>query len=242
MGHTTRHNRQSSRLFAIHQDEDGNCIFGQKSHWDAMYDGNNKREINEPADSYSWYCGWDELAPFWNMMVPQPNKARILIAGIGNDPCPVQMYDAGYNHDMIAYDYSQAGVDRAAQLFGNTRNNVRLFTADARDLHFLETSSIDATLDKGTFDAISITGMDVFLDAVKEAGRVTATNGVFFCISRVLWPDELLRAFDTDLWEIVHDGSLAFAPDGEATIDLGADLYSWRRTGVPFLNKSDSTS
>lgn len=215
----------SSSTTPIHQDEDGRCIFGQKSYWDSMYSGDNT--VDRPSDSYSWYCGWDELSPFWKELVPDRN-ARVLVAGIGNDPSPVGMYDAGWTN-MTAFDYSREGVRRATDLFGPDRNEAQLITADARDLP-LEEASVDATLDKGTLDAIYITGRNVFVDSVQELGRITAEGGVVMCISRVIRPEDLMNAFDTQLWENIHDGSLAFAPDGEATIDLGAELYSWKRT------------
>ena len=226
--HAEESEESSSLSTPIHQDEDGRCIFGQKSYWDSMYSGDSS--VDRPSDSYSWYCGWDELSPFWEQIVPY-RSSRVLIAGIGNDPSPVGMYDAGWAN-MTAFDYSREGVRRAQDLFGPDRGGVHLIIADARDLP-LEDASIDATLDKGTLDAIYITGKNVFFDSVKELGRVTAEGGVVMCISRVIWPDDLMNAFDPHLWENMHDGSLAFAPDGEATIDLGAELYSWRRTNVP---------
>ena len=222
---------------AIHQDEDGNCIFGKKEYWDQMYDGDlEEGDIDQrPSDRYSWYCGWEELQPWWSMLVPD-QKSRVVVAGIGNDPTPVGMYDAGWTN-VLAYDYSQSGVDRAKELFntGRARDKVEFITADARNLP-METGSVDATLDKGTLDAIFITGKDIFQDSVKEMGRVTATGGRVICISTVIWSDDLLHAFDNTMWENVHDGSLAFALDGEATIDLGAELYSWKRTDVPYAD------
>jgi len=210
-------------LNSIHQDDEGNCIFGKKSYWDDMYNGDGDR----PADKYSWYCGWNELEPFWAMLVP--TDAQVLIIGIGNDCCPVEMYDAGWRN-LTAFDYSEAGVKRAKQLFGS-REGIKLLTADACNVPLFD-ASFNATLDKGTLDAIYITGKDVFLDAIKELGRLTAENGIVVSISSVVPPEELLSAFDSRLWTNTHDGSLAFAPDGEATIDLGAELYSWRRTGT----------
>mmetsp|Transcript_54098 Transcript_54098/g.80720 ORF Transcript_54098/g.80720 Transcript_54098/m.80720 type:complete len:294 (-) Transcript_54098:263-1144(-) len=230
---------------SIHQDDDGNCVFGKKSYWDEMYKNGS---INDrPSDEYSWYCGWDELKPFWNGLLlgddddgskrtMQQQQQHVLIAGIGNDPTPINMYDDGWKN-MTAFDYSETGVQRARELFGRrdgTKDNVRLLTADARSLPLPDTS-VDATLDKGTLDAIYITGKDAFLDSVKELGRITAlSSGMVVCISRVIGPDEFLEAFDTPLWDMVRDGTLAFAPDGEATIDLGAELFAWRRTAVPF--------
>jgi hypothetical protein len=46
----------------------------------------------------------------------------------------------------------------------------------------------------------------------------------------VIPSDELMAAFSSSgLWQNIHYGDLAFACDGEATIDLGAALYSWRK-------------
>ena len=44
----------------------------------------------------------------------------------------------------------------------------------------LNDASVDATLDKGTLDAIYITGEDIFLDSVKEMGRVTSKDGLLY--------------------------------------------------------------
>jgi SAM-dependent methyltransferase len=203
-------------------DADGKCKFGTKAYWDAMYDGTADR----PAESYSWYCSWEDLQPFWRMLVPSTD-ARVLIAGVGNDPTPLGLYDDGWT-DLIAFDYSEAGVRRARQLAGTSRNDMKLLVADARNLP-LESGSIDAVLDKGTLDAIGIAGKDIFVDSVKELTRVTAEGGIVVCISRVMEPTEFYEAFDPSQWEMIHDGSLAFAPDGEATIDLGAGLFSWKR-------------
>lgn len=214
----------------IHIDDEGKCVFGKKSYWDTMY-SSEKGIDGRSSERYSWYCTYEEFSPFWRMLVPG-KASRIMIAGIGNDPSPVAMYDDGYE-DMLAFDYSEEGVERAKRLFGPGRDKARLITADARDLPLPE-ASIDATLDKGTLDAIYITGEDVFVDTIKEITRVTALDGILMCISSVILADDLMAAFDDNYWKNVHDGNLAFAPDGEATIDLGADLYSWKRTNVAF--------
>ena len=77
-------------------------------------------------------------------------------------------------------------------------------------------------------------GEDAFVDSVKEITRITAPDGILMCISSVILADDLMAAFDDNYWKNIHSGNLAFASDGEATIDLGADLYSWKRTNVVF--------
>lgn len=217
----------------------------------------NKNDDGLSAEEYSWYCSYRELQPFWNMLVghycdEEKDRVKVLIVGIGNDSTPVQMYDDGWTN-MIAFDYSEGGVCRARTLFGPTRledggggvndsddtitatGSAKLLVADCRDIP-IPNGSIDATLDKGTLDAIYITGKEVFLDSVKELTRVTATDGVIVCVSAVIPSEELLNAFQNEgssdfscCWETLLDGGLAFADGGEATIDLGANLYCFRR-------------
>ncbi|KAL3932813.1 MAG: hypothetical protein SGBAC_010678 [Bacillariaceae sp.] len=169
---------------------------------------------------------------------------QVLVAGIGNDLAPVELYDDGWTN-MIAFDYSQAGVDRARELFGESRSKAVLLQADARKLS-LEDGAVDVVFDKGTLDAIYITGEQDFQDSVKELTRVTGINGVFVCISAVIPPETLLEAFSesSSYWDTILDGGLAFAPDGEATIDLGAQLYAFRRREIVYqlqaINASDT--
>jgi hypothetical protein len=256
----------TTRLHASNLNKDGKCKFGTKEYWDTMYnkDDNNsssssdnntkKNEDGLSAEEYSWYCDYTELQPFWDtLVVDSTNKKeqiQVLIAGIGNDITPIQMYDDGWTN-MIAFDYSESGVYRAKELFGPTRlrqdddtntktdgtattgSGARLLVADCRELP-IPSGTIDATLDKGTLGAIYITGKDVFSDSVKELTRVTAVNGIIVCVSAVIPQEDLLNAFQNEggddcCWETVLDGGLAFADSGEATIDLGANLYSFRR-------------
>eukprot|EP00966_Prymnesium_polylepis_P183396 4250370-Prymnesium_polylepis.1 len=113
---------------------------GQQSFWEAQYE-------SEPE--FSWYCGWEELEPFWRALVPD-TKARTLIPGIGNDAAMVGLWDAGWRR-LTAFDYAPAGVRRAAELFGDERP-VDLRVADARALPYAD-GAFDAVLDKGTLDA-----------------------------------------------------------------------------------------
>ena len=269
---------------ASNLNEDGKCKFGTKEYWDTMYNGNNddpsssESNTNDDglsAEEYSWYCNYRELQPFWDMLVGTTTnnnddddddyddddttrtkeQVQVLIAGIGNDITPIQMYDDGWTN-MIAFDYSESGVHRARELFGPTRlvqnddtdttnNNddtaatigggAKLLVADCRELP-IPTGTINATLDKGTLDAIYITGKEVLFDSVKELTRVTAMGGIVVCVSAVIPQEELCDAFQESeeggsgcCWETLLDGGLAFADSGEATIDLGANLYSFQR-------------
>lgn len=55
---------------------------------------------------------------------------------------------------------------------------------------------------------------------------MTSDGGMVICISNVMAGAECHYAFSGAEWEMHHGGGLAFAPDREATIDLGVNLYS----------------
>ena len=221
--------------------------YGRKSYWESMY----RDEIDDEysADTFSWYCGWSELRPFFHEFVPDRSQ-EVLVVGCGNDLAPVSMFDEGWRH-LTAFDYSAAGIERMGHLFGHRRlsgGTVTLLQADARALP-LPDAAFDAALDKGSLDAIFISGEECLRAAVAELTRVTRDGGCVVSLSRVVPPDLLRGAFaaaaaaaavgaggegerdgsERGDWEELRDGSLAFAPDGEATIDLGANLFVWRR-------------
>ena len=89
------------------------CKYGSKAYWDGMYSGTGTAAADGlPSDSYSWYCGWREVEPFFRELVPD-ESVRLLVPGVGNDAAIVDMYDAGYA-TMTAFDYS-AAVARAGR-------------------------------------------------------------------------------------------------------------------------------
>ena len=80
---------------------------GQLSFWEEQY---------ESQETFSWYCGWEELEPFWRELVPD-KTARVLLPGVGNDEAMVGLYDAGWEL-LTAFDYAESGVQRALTMFG----------------------------------------------------------------------------------------------------------------------------
>lgn len=77
--------------------ENQSCKFGKKRHWDIMYETGHDDD-NRSSVSYSWYCNWSDIEPFWNDLISelplfsQNANPHVLIPGIGNDPTPLAMY------------------------------------------------------------------------------------------------------------------------------------------------------
>ena len=200
--------------------------FGTKEYWDGMYTGDGAACTADslPSEQYSWYCGWAEIEPFWRELVPSC-AARVLMPGVGSDATVRDLYDAGWR-DVAAFDYSAAGVERAAALYGDRRIDLRC--CDATQLPY-ESSSFDAVLDKGTLDAIGIASTEALHASALELGRTVVAGGIVVSVSRALEARVMLGAFDTLQWELLRDGEIHVAETGEVTTDLAASLYAWRR-------------
>lgn len=198
-----------------------------------------------PSDRFSWYCSWQELRPFWEELAPPCAAApRVLVPGVGVDGAVAELFDAGWR-DLAAFDYSADAVERARTLFGD--RTIELCCADATALPYAD-ASFDAVLDKGTLDAIGIGGDERLRAAVAELARTVAAGGVVVSISRALEGAELLSAFEPlrgepappvetwheeRQWEVLRNGELHIAETGEASVDLAAGLFAWRRLSSP---------
>ena len=169
------------------------------------------------------------------MLVPD-RSARVLLPGVGNDEAMVDMYDAGWT-SLTAFDYSEEAVACAARLFGDERlqNGVALNVADAKKLPYAP--GFDAALDKGTLDAVYLSGgrdaedrMKNLQCAVNELGRVIRPGGVVLSVTGAA-ADHLPAAFtaQSDVWRVLWDGSPHITEDGFASINVDATLLAWER-------------
>lgn len=215
--------------------EPSDSNFGRRDYWNS---------VNETQDAFSWYSSWQELEPFVNEAIPL-QQHHVLIPGMGNDGAIVDMYDAGYQN-MTAFDYAPAGVTCARKLLTSERiregNNsavkgVTLLVADARNLAFAD-NTFDAVLDKGTLDAIYLSGgRDKELAAkhlnmaVSELGRVVVEDGVVFSISAAC-VDAVQHAFQScsSDWKQIRDGTPFITEDGFASNNVDGTILAWKRT------------
>mmetsp|Transcript_53784 Transcript_53784/g.160977 ORF Transcript_53784/g.160977 Transcript_53784/m.160977 type:complete len:226 (-) Transcript_53784:150-827(-) len=185
--------------------------------------------------------------PFFSELVPD-RSSQVLIPGIGNDGAMVDMYDSGYKR-MTAFDYAPEGVECARKMFGEERlmadtdaNNNRstgaiLCVADARSLPFAD-GSFDAILEKGTLDAVYLSGgKDKELAAhhlsmaVTEMARVVRTGGIVFSVTAAC-VDAVTSSFvagEGTLWKQVRDGSFYITDDGIASNSVDASILAWEK-------------
>lgn len=213
--------------------------FGRRDYWNEVY----QKESN-----YSWYAGWDELEPFCNEFLDMDH--RILIPGVGNDAALVGMYDAGYHH-LTAMDYAPEGIERCRDMLGSERirssegrddEGVELLVADARDLRgVLEDDSFDAILEKGTLDAIFLSGGKDKVEsnknmelAFEELTRCLRPGGIFISITAVV-VGQIQTAFESrqDKWEcIVDEDSVYMTEDGFTSNNIDGNMLVWKKRNL----------
>ena len=205
--------------------------FGRKDHWNELY------ATSARNSSFSWYSEWKDLAPLVQELIPSM-KSRILIPGVGNDSLLRDMYDAGYTN-LVAFDYAPDGVACAMDLMQD--RPVEIMVADARNLKMeFADDSFHAVLDKGTLDAIYLSGgkSNKMLgathlgSAIQELRRVTKPGGIVMSLSaacvdavRLSWEDQQSKC----RWTCVRDGSIYVTEDGYASNNVDGTFLAWQR-------------
>lgn len=238
------------RLFVLEEPSESESNFGRMNYWNEVY---------EKEDKFSWYSEWSDIAPFFTELVPLEcttddtlRMTRVLLPGIGNDSSMVEMYDSGYKA-MTAFDYAPEGVACAERFFGDTRlcrgriedmahtrleneEGVDLRVADARDLPYKD-DSFDAVLEKGTLDAIYLSGAadkDIAMKhlnmAISELARVTSKGGIVMSITAAC-ADSIKEAFSKNdhIWQVLRDGTFHVTDDGYSSNNVDATIFAWKR-------------
>jgi len=224
--------------------------FGRQDYWDDFYRqqqssgcgsennaANQQKNSNDGivgATSFSWYTGWDDLQPFVEELVPD-KSSKMLVPGVGNDGALVGMYDSGFTH-LTAFDYAPQGVACIEKLMDYRKKGVQLLVADARDLPF-DDNTYDAALDKGTLDAIYLSGgknkdrsQKHLQMANDELARVIRPGGVVVSVSAACI-DAVQASFETrpSLWKVLRDGSTYITEDGYASNNVDGTILAYER-------------
>lgn len=213
--------------------EDSN--FGRQDYWNQLY---------ENQSNFSWYAGWEDLQPFVDELL-EDKDSRVLLPGVGNDATLVDMYDDGYQH-LTAMDYAPEGIKRCRDMLGNSRirnkdngHGVDLVVADARDLReVFDDGTFDAVIEKGTLDAIYLSGgkdkkkaAENLKMAISELGRSIKPGGIWISIAAVA-DGQIQASFDerSDQWDcLIEKGTLYITEDGYTSNNIDGSLLVWRK-------------
>ena len=226
---------------SFREPEGPNAQYGRQDYWNQFYESSK----DEP---FSWYTGWDDLEAFVREFLDTSD--RILVPGVGNDAAIVGMYDAGF-HYLTAMDYAPEGIERCREMLGDRllkRKNsgdkekekgVELLVADARQLTgVFRDHSFDGVLEKGTLDAIYLSGGEDKATceknlnaAISELGRCVKPGGIWMSVAAVV-VDQIQSSFTdrTDEWEeLAGKDDMIMTSDGYASNNVDGNIRVWRK-------------
>ena len=131
----------------------------------------------------------------------RPQSSRFLDLGTGNGHMLLELLDNDWKGDMVGVDYSESSVHLAKQIAARKEvESVQYWTWDIlRDApgEWLR-DGFDVVLDKGTFDAISLSSdTDVHgrrtCEGYGERVQVLIKAGGFLLVTSCNWTEEELR-------------------------------------------------
>lgn len=138
-------------------------ILGTKAYWDDIY----KRECTNFAENNEdegeiWFGeeSEDKIVDYLEGNFKQDKRLRVLDLGTGNGHLLFKLMDEGFtNWDMLGIDYSEHSVDLArsiAKARGFESINFKVMDFLSPQKVTKDITNFDIVLDKGTFDAISL--------------------------------------------------------------------------------------
>ncbi|KAM6963220.1 eEF1A lysine and N-terminal methyltransferase [Aplochiton taeniatus] len=147
--------------------------FSSAEYWERFF-----RKRGEKA--FEWYGDYTKLCGVLHKYIKPRDK--VLVVGCGNSELSEQLYDVGYKH-LTNIDISETVVNNMNQRNAERRPELTFQQMDATQTPY-EDGSYQATLDKGTLDAMaSEEGGALARGMLTEVGRVLAIGGRYVCVT-----------------------------------------------------------
>lgn len=164
---------------------------------------------------------------------PSRRDVAILELGCGNGHFTAALLEAGFDR-LGALDYSETAVELARQLVSN--DQVSIYAADILDLASIpdsESGKYHVLVDKGTFDAISLSGRDIvseiapaFKAALRKLSSSERTTTPLFIVTSCNWTaDELKGIFGPELTPVGEIEHSSFTFGGRKGQDVSTVIF-----------------
>lgn len=147
--------------------------FSSAEYWERFF-----KKRGEKA--FEWYGDYNKLCGVLHKYIKPRDK--VLVVGCGNSELSEQLYDVGYRH-LTNIDISETVVNHMNQRNTERRPELTFHHVDATQTPY-EDCSYQATLDKGTLDAMASEEEGALASRMlAEVGRVLGVGGRYVCVT-----------------------------------------------------------
>uniref|UniRef100_A0A0A9WG81 Protein-lysine N-methyltransferase CM83_54793 n=2 Tax=Lygus hesperus TaxID=30085 RepID=A0A0A9WG81_LYGHE len=173
---------------------------GTKEYWDNIYE-RDKNNFEDHGDVGEIWFGEDSELRILRWLTKNniPTDKRIIDLGCGNGMMLVELAREGYNN-VTGVDYCESAIELSKSIIDTqSMGHIKLEVADlTQDCNLV---GFDIVLDKGTFDAISLSPDDPKskkLMYLKNVSKMLNDGGLFVITSCNWTENELVEQFSTD--------------------------------------------
>ncbi|KAG0671033.1 hypothetical protein C6P45_001320 [Maudiozyma exigua] len=191
---------------------------GTKQYWDDFYSVERKNFVDNPEDTGE--CWFDDNGAedrMVNFMVENLTKfnneeSSVIDLGTGNGHLLFELVENDFEAQMLGVDYSVESVRFATEIAKEKDYDVKFAQADIFDPKW-SPGQFDVVLDKGTLDAIALSGLTVggnnqpvveVYSTVIE--KILKSNGIFLITSCNFTQEELIEIItkgELEVWETI---------------------------------------
>ncbi|KAI3368963.1 hypothetical protein L3Q82_025928, partial [Scortum barcoo] len=147
--------------------------FSSAEYWERFFKRRGEK-------AFEWYGDYNKLCGVLHKYIKVQDK--VLVVGCGNSELSEQMYDVGYKH-LTNIDISETVVTHMNQRNAERRPGLTFQQVDATQTPY-EDGSYQATLDKGTLDAMASEEEGALArNMLTEVARVLSVGGRYVCVT-----------------------------------------------------------
>ena len=208
---------------------------GTKKYWDELYALELENFRRNPQDTGDcWFSDSDAEQKMIDFLVDNigayriSENASVVDLGTGNGHMLFELHQTEFQGKLVGIDYSEESVKLASNIAEATGvdNFISFQQADIFSGDW-KPGKYDIVLDKGTLDAISLSGMkingkldvvDVYAGVVE---KILEKDGIFLITSCNFTQDELVKIIETDnlkMWKTIKYPVFQFGGVQGATI------------------------
>lgn len=191
---------------------------GTKQYWDDFYSVERKNFLDNPEDTGEcWFDdngAEDRMVDFMveNLTKFNNKESSVLDLGTGNGHLLFELAENDFEAQMLGVDYSVESVRFATEIAKEKDYDVKFARADIFDSKW-SPGQFDVVLDKGTLDAIALSGLTVgennqpvveVYSTVIE--KILKSNGIFLITSCNFTQEELIKIItkgELEVWETI---------------------------------------